>query len=86
MNDHAVINGSFEAIETNEPRSIVSSAMDLIVQPEGKTAAFARTGLKIPDARKVVAFVGEMDGVRVYATRETNGKIYIVMTRQDMKV
>lgn len=90
---HEVINGAFEAERTSEDRHIISPEVVMTVKPEGRTACFVRNGKKLPMGadskanleRHVKLFVGEMDGVRAYAT-EKDGRVHITMTRANMAV
>lgn len=55
------------------------------VGTEGKL--FKRNAMKnalSPNMTHVVWFVGEIDGVRCYICRRTNGQVNVVMTRADL--
>lgn len=90
---HEVINGAFKKERTKEDRHIVSPEIVMTVKPDGHTACFVRNGKKLPMGsdspavtnRHVKLFVGEIDGVRGYATLK-DGRVHITMSRANMAV
>lgn len=88
---HQVVDGAFRPEHTDKPRHIVGDRVIFTVEPPGKTACFAQTGLKMPfgnaapaSPRKVVQFCGQIDGVRGYVT-ERDGKVHVILTKRELK-
>lgn len=98
MLDFRVSNGAIDAERTDDPRSIVARSLpfqdiEFTVEPFGKTGLKAVNGLKMviarnegdpPVKRRVTVFRGEMDGVKTFVT-ERDGKLHVIMTRNEIK-
>ena len=82
---HHVENGAFKIEDPKgKDRFVFSDHCILTVKPDGKTCCRVDNGIKWPGGRKVALYVGEIDGVRCYAT-EREGKIHIILTRGVIK-
>ena len=81
---HHVVNGAFTAEKTDEDRHVVGDLATLTVKPDGKTCCRVDNGIKWPGGRKVSLYMGEIDGVRAYV-HERDGRIYVILTRGEIK-
>lgn len=83
-----IVNGALAPEHTEEARHAVAERVHFTVEPFGQTSLKARNGIKMAMGKqavsgKVVLFEGMIGDVRTYVT-EKDGKVHVIMTRNEM--
>lgn len=83
LQEHCTITQLEEGVHAESSQFV----LDVIPDAGDEARAFNRNGIRLlrktGEEERVRWLVGELDGVRVYATVEQDGRVHMVMTKRD---